>query len=528
MSRLFLDYCAGADTARPFFGSRSFGSLSAGTGWMERPPLPAHWPELAELVAAQNQQPVSAPALDALRSDAGTVVTGQQVGLFGGPLLTALKAATAVARARRATAAGKPHVALFWLASEDHDFAEISSVSIPAANELAALSYGAAPSAPLPVGRVELDDSILRLIDRVRELVEPSEALEALAEAYQPGRTFAQAFADFYSRVFGAQGLLIVDASSREFHRLGAAVLRAALERADELHGALVERNRALEAAGYHAQVALPPQSSLLFLIDAKTGARQALRRMAPSADEPQGLWRAGGQRFSTAELAGILEAEPERISPSALLRPVFQDYLLGSSLVVGGPAEIAYFAQSDVLYERVLGLGRGTASAPRLFATLIEPATAELLRRHSLTPEGVMAETGESLARRLAQRSMPPETKARLDATSGALEAELDALVAWMQAQDRGLGQSAETAASKMRYQMGRLRALALKFQLQREGAFTRQAQSICQAIAPGGVPQERVHAAVYYFARYGLDLAEVFCEQAAICNPGHAVLWL
>ena len=83
---------------------------------MERPPLPAHWPELVELVAAQNPQPASAPALDALRSGAGTVVTGQQVGLFGGTLLTALKAATAVARARRASAAGKPHAALFWLA----------------------------------------------------------------------------------------------------------------------------------------------------------------------------------------------------------------------------------------------------------------------------------------------------------------------------------------------------------------------------------------------------------------------------
>ncbi len=517
MSRLFQDYCAGAEPLRPFFGT-----LPGGTGWMERPPLPAHWPELVELVAAQNPQPVSAPALNALRSGAGTVVTGQQVGLFGGPLLTALKAATAVARAHEAATAGKPHVALFWLASEDHDFAEISSVSIPAGREMALLSYGPAPSAPLPVGRVELKDSILPLVERVRELIPPSEALEALAASYRPGRTFAQAFADFYSRVFGAKGLLILDASSRDLHRLGAPVLRAAIERADELDAALVERGHQLETAGYHAQVAVPPQSSLLFLIDGKTGARQALRRIS----EPQGLWRAGNQRFSTAELTAILEAEPERISPSALLRPVFQDFLLGTSLVVGGPAEIAYFAQSDVLYERILG--RRTPSAPRLFATLVEPATAELLRRHSLTPESVMAETAESLAARLAERYLPPETKARLDAASGALEAELDALLAWMHSQDEGLGRSAETAAGKMRYQMGRLRALATSFQLQREGTLARQAQSISRAVAPGGVPQERVHAAVYYFARYGLELAEVFSEQAASCNPGYAVLWL
>ena len=95
------------------------------------------------------------------------------------------------------------------------------------------------------------------------------------------------------------------------------------------------------------------------------------------------------------------------------------------------------------------------------------------------------------------------------------------------MHAQDKGLGQSAETSASKMRYQMGRLRALAANFQLQRESTLTRQAQSISRAIAPGGVPQERVHAAVYYFARYGLELAQVFSEQAASCD-GHAVIWL
>jgi len=106
-----------------------------------------------------------------------------------------------------------------------------------------------------------------------------------------------------------------------------------------------MERNEELEAAGYHAQVAVAADSSLLFLIDDKTGARVALKRTAPSAAEPQGLWQAGRHSFSTAELIGILDAEPERISPSALLRPVFQDFLLSTSLIIGGPAEIAYFA---------------------------------------------------------------------------------------------------------------------------------------------------------------------------------------
>ena len=165
-------------------------------------------------------------------------------------------------------------------------------------------------------------------------------------------------------RCLRAQGLLVLDAGGQAIHRMGAPVLRAALERADELHAALVERNKALEAAGYHAQVAVAPQSSLLFLIDERSGARVALKRQAASAAEPGGLWQAGRESYSTADLLGILEAEPERISPSALLRPVFQDFLLSTSLTIGGPAEIAYFAQSAVLFERILG--RMTPTQPR------------------------------------------------------------------------------------------------------------------------------------------------------------------
>ncbi len=265
----------------------------------------------------------------------------------------------------------------------------------------------------MPVGSVVIDDSITPLIDRAWELIGFSDAMEALAAAYKPGRTFAQAFADFYAKIFAAQGLLIVDASGREFHRLGAPVLRAGIEQADELHDALIERNKALEAAGYHAQVAVTPQSSLLFLIDEQTGARLALKRVAPTAAEPHGLWQAGRLTFSTDELLGILNAAPERISPSALLRPLFQDFIFGSSAQVGGPAEIAYLAQSGVLFNRILR--RQTPPLARFSGTLIEPAIGELLRRHELSIDKLFSEDAASLAKRLAARAMPIETKKKL-----------------------------------------------------------------------------------------------------------------
>ena len=524
LSRLFLDFCAGAEPARSFYAS-----APTGDGWRQAPAPAAHRAELVRLLAAQNPAPAAAAGLAALAGGAGAVLTGQQVGLFGGQLLTPLKAATAIARARQATAAGHPHVGLFWLATEDHDFAEIDHVVFPAGRELARLKYAPEqpPATAQPVGSIQIDGSIGALLDRAWKILGDSFAMDALSDSYKPGRTFAQAFADFYAQVFAAQGLLVVDAAGRDFHRLGAPVLRAAIERADEFHTALVERNHHLLAEGYHAQVAVAAQSSLLFLVDAKSGARLALKRQPPTAAEPAGLWQAGRQLYSTANLLGILEAEPERISPSALLRPVFQDFLFSTSLIIGGPAEVAYFAQSAVLYERILG--RQTQPAPRFSATLVEPSIAELLRRHELSPERLFSTTPDELAQLLAARDLPIEGKRRIATAGNTLDGDLAALLGWMQSLDEGLGRSAQTAASKMRYQMNRLRRLAANFELQREASLGRHAQALCQSLFPEGALQERVHGAAYYFARYGFELAETLCRQAEVdSKPGHTAIWL
>ncbi|HEY1985543.1 MAG TPA: bacillithiol biosynthesis cysteine-adding enzyme BshC [Terracidiphilus sp.] len=521
LSRLFLDFCAESQSARGFYGFEA-----GGRDWQNRPAVPAHWQELIRVLAAQNQGASASRSLEMLRQGAGVVVTGQQVGLFGGPLFTPFKAATALARARQASAAGRPHAAIFWLASEDHDFAEINHVTFPARRELRKLVYTAAPEAARPVGPVVLDESIGPLIEEAWELLGSSEAMDALAEAYKPGKTFAQAFAEFYGKVFAAQSLLVLDAGGRDIHRMGAPVLRAAIERADELHARLLERNRALEAAGYHVQVAVAAQSSLLFLIDAQSGARVALKRVAGTAAEPEGLWQAGRQRYATDELMGILDAEPERISPAALLRPVFQDYLLSTSLTIGGPAEVAYFAQSAVLFEEILG--RMTPVQPRFSATLVEPPIADLLRKHELTTERVFAESQESLTQLVAARAIPIDGKRKLAAAGNALDAELTNLLEWLRSLDEGLGRAGETSASKMRYQMNRLRRLAANFQLQREASLARHAQTISQALYPDRGLQERLHGAAYYLARHGFELAEELVTQAADSCPGHTILWL
>jgi bacillithiol synthase len=497
---------------------------------VKQPQTDAHRDQLVQLLAAQNPSPALTPALERLREGANVVVTGQQVGILGGPLFTPHKAATAIALAREATDAGYPHVPVFWLASEDHDFLEVNHVTFPARRELRELTYASIPEHAVPVGGVVLDDAITPLIDQAWELLGYSDAMEWLAAAYRPGQTMAGAFAEFYGKVFAEHELLVLDASGREAHRLGARVLRAAMERADELHAALLERNHELLAAGYHAQVAVAERGSLLFLIDdassATPGARNALRRTPSTAAEPGGLWQAGREKYSTADLLGILESEPERISPSALLRPVFQDQILPTSSYIGGPAEIAYFAQSAVLYDRILG--QLTPVLPRLSVTLVEPAIAELLDHHELPLETIFSNTEESLAHRLAARAMPVAGKKLLASAGNALDEELTALTGYLGAMDEGLGRSAQVSASKMRYQMNRLRRMAANFELQKEASLGRHAQAVVQALYPHGGLQERLTGAAYFLARYGSGLVQELVAEASGGCPGHKLIRL
>ena len=233
-----------------------------------------------------------------IRAGARAVVTGQQVGLLGGPLYVLLKAATAIARAKQATAAtGVEHVPIFWLATEDHDLDEVDQVSLLTNTAVETLSLDAKfPHHDVPVGDVILEGHIDGLLERAADLLGHAPVCELLRECYgfQPGNdfgpTFGSAFARLMARLFAEQGLIVMDAAGRGFHSLGARALRAAIEQAEELETALVARSAELVEAGYHAQVLVKPGASLLFLVSDVDGvkSRQALRRLL------DGTWKAG------------------------------------------------------------------------------------------------------------------------------------------------------------------------------------------------------------------------------------------
>ena len=459
--------------------------------------------------------------IERLRNGAAAVVSGQQVGLFGGPLLTLLKAATAIRKAQDATReSGQEHVPVFWLATEDHDLAEVDQVSLLTKTTVETLKLGLSAARPLPVGGMILGDDAA-VLERASELLGWAPVCEVLRECYSSDATLAEGFGKLLTRVFAAQGLIVMDAASREFHALGAPVLRYALQHAEKLETGLLARSKELEAAKYHAQVLVVAGHSLLFLVDAENGARLPLRR------GDGGEWKAGGRSYSTEELLAIVDAEPERLSPNALLRPVFQDCILPTVAYIGGPAEIAYFAQSAVVYEQALG--RVTPVLPRLSATLVEPAIAAVLQQHEVELTQVFeAKTADGLAQRLGARAMPIEGKRKLAAVGNAMDAELSALTEYMTAMSADLGRSAEVSASKMRYQMDRLRRMAASFEVQKQAHLLKHATAIVLNLFPDEHPQERVLAGAWFLARYGETLPGLLVEHAGQECPGHRVIFL
>ena len=532
---LFRDFSDHSAALHPAALRRWYPANPFSMDWASTSPTldPSHCSLLADALQTQAEKFAAGEAvfanIERLRQGAAAVVTGQQVVLFGGPLLTLLKAATAIRKAQDATkASGREHVPIFWLATEDHDLAEVDQLALLSKTDVETLSLGLKAPRPVPVGTLPVDSGsdeglkhLEATLNQASELLAWAPISNELRECYVPGATLASAFGRLLTNIFADFGLIVMDAASRDFHAMGASVLQAALERADELEDALLVRSQDLEAAGYHAQVLVTADHSLLFLIDTESGARLPLRRTA------DGEWKAGTRAYTTAGLLQILAAEPERLSPNALLRPVFQDTILPTAAYIAGPAEIAYFAQSEVLYSRILG--RVTPVLPRLMATLVEPALASTLVSHEVEfPQVLEAKTIANMALRLGARAMPVEGKRKIAAVGSSMDAELTALTEYMTSMSADLGRAAGVSASKMRYQMNRLRRMAANFELQKQASLHKHAAAIMQNLYPDGHLQERLLGGVWFLARYGDALPGLLVDHAAQECPGHRVIFL
>jgi bacillithiol biosynthesis cysteine-adding enzyme BshC len=415
------------------------------------------------------------------------------------------KALTAVKMAEEATAAGVDTVPVFWLATYDHDLAEVNHVSFPGQDgTLQTLATSSHDVAGAPVSAVRLGEEIVPVVEQAATLLGDSEAAQFLRETYRPGEGLGTAFAKLFARIFAEWGVIVLDASDGELHRIAEPIYRAAVERADELEAALQARGKALEAAGYHQQVKVTSSSVLMFTMH--HGARTAIHRRGDGGGAEFIIGGEGtAEKLSQADLLNRVSSAPEQFSPNVLLRPIVEDYLLPTLAYTGGAAETAYFGQAGAVYEVLLG--RVTPIIPRFSATLVEPKMQRLLERHGIGVKDVF-NGPEGLRQQLAANGLPEDLQAAFDAAKKSLETNFATIKEKLTRLDRTLVDAADTAGSKMQYQMERLFTQAARAEAQKGELVRRHAEILSQALYPDKGLQERGIGGLYFLARYGRDL--------------------
>ncbi|HUA15595.1 MAG TPA: bacillithiol biosynthesis cysteine-adding enzyme BshC [Verrucomicrobiae bacterium] len=460
--------------------------------------------------------------LERLRCGAAAVVTGQQVGLFGGPVFAIYKALTAVKLTEEATAAGVDAVPVFWLATYDHDLAEVNHVALPGPEgllqTLTASSRGVTGG---PVSAVHLGEEILPVVEQAASLLGDTEATTILRDSYRPGETLGTAFARLFTKVFAEWGVIVLDASDGELHRVAEPIYCAAVERAGELAAALIARGEALDAAGYHQQVKVAPSSVLVFTL--RDGARTAIHHH----DGREHEFAIGGdddaEKISRAELLKRVQAAPEQFSPNVLLRPVVQDYLLPTLVYTGGAAEAAYFAQAGAVYEALAG--RVTPIVPRYSATIVEAKMQRLLEKHGIRLTDVFSGP-EGLRRKLAANSLPSDLQAAFESAKKSLDASLAAIQEKLAKLDRTLVDAAETSRSKMQHQFEKIYSQAARAELQKSELVARHADLLSQALYPEKGLQERGIGGMYFVAKYGREfLRQIYDSMRSDCHDHQIV---
>ena len=451
------------------------------------------------------------PSLDAIaRKGTVAIVTGQQVGLFSGPAYTVYKALTAIRLARDLTDSGTPAVPVFWLATEDHDFAEVDHTWVFGSDyQPRRVSIGPeVENGHRPVGNLSIPEwPVDSLREALKGLPFADDAFQVIRKAYQPGATMGTAFAQFLREVFEPYGLLIVDPMSQEFRDLAAPMLAEAVDRMPELIPALKERGRELVDRGYHAQVLVDDETSLVFLLE--NGKRISLRRS-------NGDYLGQTRRISASELA----ADGARLSPNALLRPVVQDFMLPTAAYVGGAAELAYLAQSRVLYERLLG--RQPVAFPRAGFTLVDERTHKKMERYRLAPANLLI-ADRALADYIASRLIPSALRKRLDDTGASVSSALDALSGDLHRFDITLAAALETSRRKIEYQIGKIARKTASQIMNKDQQAQRDALALHGLVFPEKHLQERLYSIVPLIAKFGPGLIPEIYDAIRIECPDH-----
>ena len=457
--------------------------------------------------------------LDRMRDGAVAVVTGQQVGLFGGPAYSIYKALTAVHVARELTARGVNAVPVFWLATEDHDLAEVDHCFFPKRGGFERLDLATSGPADRRVGDIGLGEAVETLSAQVASLLEGTSSEEVgrwVTESYAPAESFGSSFGKLMTRIFAGRGLIFLDPMSPELHHLSLPAMRRAVKEHKALATELVARSAALEKSGYHAQVKVTEQSTLVFRI--VDGQRLALR-------PANGGLAAGNKTESIEETLKAVEERPEEFSPSALLRPVIQDTLLPTVAYIAGPAEVAYHAQTSLIYEKLLG--RAPAILPRAGFTLVPSHVSNLLKKYNLDARDIL-QGRHKLRARLESEALPQALSARFDEGEQAIKALVEGLREPLTKLDQTLVGALDTATEKMIYQFNGLRAKAGRAEGFRTGVVNTHENEIASFLFPNTALQERSFGLLTFLAAEGPELLDYLDGHIKAGTGEHCFLFL
>jgi len=459
-------------------------------------------------------------------SDCIAVVSGQQAGLFTGPLYTIYKALSAVKLAGCLRQRDTKAAPVFWIASEDGDFAEVAKAELIGRDcQLKSIEVTAALHREgQPVGHVVVDDSINEVVDQLFELLPNSEFaadMKALVkDAWQPGRGYAESFATMMTSLLGRHGLIFLDPLDPELKKLAAPLYSEAAQRAPEIAAAIEKRSSELESSGYHAQVLATSNSFPLFLHD-EQGARHAVVRVENGKYKAKEI----EQEYTAEELASLAQEQPERFSPNVTLRAVVQDYLLPTIAYYGGAAEIAYFAQTAEVY-RVLERP-ATPILPRSSLTMIERHTGRTLERYGLTLKDFF-EGLEPVIKRVVEEHLGANTARLFANTEENVNHELDRLRQDLESIDPTLAGALETGRKKINYQLEGLRTRFVRAQMERDEAVHRQLQRAFDQLYPNKDLQERHINITSLLARHGTYVIEWIFNAINLGSSDHEVVYL
>lgn len=458
--------------------------------------------------------------------DTVAVVSGQQAGLFSGPLYTIYKALSAVKTAECLRAQGHKAVPVFWIATEDHDFEEVSKTFVlDRDGKIAELKNEPKRCYDdLPVGWIKLDESIKETVDElfaILPVTEHTDELRHLIEtSWSPHEYFGDAFGKLLTSLIGKYGVIMLCPLDSRLKRLAAPIYVEAIKRRDEIVVALRQRSDQLVGEGYQAQVFIGDDYFPLFW-QSRDGTRHSLKRTETGTFRTKD----GSGEFTLVELAEMAEREPMQFSPSVVLRSVVQDHLLPSVCYFGGAAEVAYFAQSGEVY-RLLGRP-ATPIIHRQSFTIVESRHRKTLERYGLEFTGLFAGT-EAILSKIVDEYLNSGTAGLIADVEEKINIELNRLDQNLAQIDPTLADNLATRRRKIIYHIGAIRNKFHHSQYRRDVAVRRQVESMFASLLPHNHLQERSLNVLYFLNRYGTGFVDWIYNSVDLDDRSHRIVYL